>query len=182
MQRAFNDTYLFDQNACTSPHLVIWIGSKLQVKNAKKRFWENLYAFAKDNYKIHTISAINKITTFYSHVIDQNILRLEQKKDNLIWRISLDQLKADLDKYRCDSGYFLEYHAKSFIEISKIINKKYQTLSYYGFSKHELKNFIISTKPFGIDRIVPIGRTMDFSLTWDGYDLVDSLTRKIEVL
>ena len=62
---------------------MIWIGSKLQVKNAKKRFWENLYAFAKDNYKIHTISAINKITTFYSHVIDQNILRLEQKKTTL---------------------------------------------------------------------------------------------------
>ena len=23
----FNDTFLFDQNACTSPHLLLWIGS-----------------------------------------------------------------------------------------------------------------------------------------------------------
>ena len=24
----YNDTYLFDQNACSAPHLVVWLGSK----------------------------------------------------------------------------------------------------------------------------------------------------------
>ena len=33
----------------------------------------------------------------------------------------------------------------------------------------------------GVDRIVPIGRTMDFELIWDGYDLVERLTRTIVV-
>jgi hypothetical protein len=28
-----------------------------------------------------------------------------------------------------------------------------------------------------VDRVVPLGRTMDFSLQWDGYDLVHCLTR-----
>ena len=28
----FNDTYLFDQNACTSPKIIIWIGNK-NIKN-----------------------------------------------------------------------------------------------------------------------------------------------------
>ena len=31
----------------------------------------------------------------------------------------------------------------------------------------------------GIDRIVPIGHTMDFDLLWDGYDLVSQMTRVI---
>ena len=34
----FNDTFLFDQNACTSPHLVIWIGSSKKVERAKNIF------------------------------------------------------------------------------------------------------------------------------------------------
>lgn len=31
----------------------------------------------------------------------------------------------------------------------------------------------------GVDRVVPIGRTMDFDLMWDGYDLVERFTREI---
>ena len=31
----YNDTFLFDQNACTSPHLIIWQGTKKILKNLK---------------------------------------------------------------------------------------------------------------------------------------------------
>jgi len=34
----------------------------------------------------------------------------------------------------------------------------------------------------GVDRIVPIGRTMDMSFYWDGYDLKNILTRVIEIV
>ena len=37
-------------------------------------------------------------------------------------------------------------------------------------------------RPRGVDRIVPIGRTMDFSLMWDGYDLIRSMSRRIDAL
>ena len=29
----------------------------------------------------------------------------------------------------------------------------------------------------GVDRIAPVGHTMDFALTWDGYDLIRTLSR-----
>ena len=32
----YNDTYLFDQNACTSPHLIIWLGSKSNIQSSQK--------------------------------------------------------------------------------------------------------------------------------------------------
>ena len=41
----YNDTYLFDQNACTSPHLVAWIGLKKNVSKAKSLFWDHLNNF-----------------------------------------------------------------------------------------------------------------------------------------
>ena len=34
----------------------------------------------------------------------------------------------------------------------------------------------------GIDRIAPVGHTMDFALTWDGYDLIRTLSRRIAAI
>ena len=100
----------------------------------------------------------------------------------MIFRIKLDSLNGDLDCFRSHSGYFSEYHASSLMDLSKIINKKYQTLAYYGFTKEHLSNVIRKIGPTGIDRIVPIGRTMEFSLVWDGYELINQLSRRIEIL
>ena len=36
--------------------------------------------------------------------------------------------------------------------------------------------------PKGIDRVVPLGRTLDFSLNWDGYDLIYSMSRVLTYL
>ena len=66
-------------------------------------------------------------------------------------------------------------------ELKKIVNKKYQTLTYFGIDSKLLKNFIIKNKLKGIDRIVPVGQSLDISLTWDGYDIISTLSRGIEI-
>ena len=48
--------------------------------------------------------------------------------------------------------------------------------------KNKLKNLIKTIRPSGIDRVVPVGRTMDFSLYWDGNDLIKSFSRTIEII
>ena len=68
------------------------------------------------------------------------------------------------------------------MELSKIVNMKYQTLSYYGFTKENFTNLISKLGPKGIDRIVPIGRTMEFSSVWDGYELINTLSRRIDII
>lgn len=178
----YNDTYLFDQNACTSPHLVVWVGTKANVKKGQSTFWDSLHNIVKDKYRLQPVLAIDKITSFYNQAIQMKGVKLVSTEDNLLWRIGLDDLSGDIDMFRCNSGYFSEYHAVGLSELSKIINRKYQTLAYFGFSKEELTNFIDQVKPSGIDRIVPIGKTMDFSMTWDGYNIIESLSRRVEIL
>jgi len=153
----YNDTYLFDQNACTSPQLVVWVGTEENVKKSQSIFWDNLHNLVKDKYSIQPVLAVDKITNLYNHAIQMPGIKLVGTDDNLLWRIKLDDLSSDIDKFNCNAGYFSEYHASSLLEISKIINRKYQTLAYYGFSKKELAGFIDEPKPSGIDRIVPIG-------------------------
>ena len=39
----YNDTYLFDQNACSAPHLVVWLGKDNNKLRAKEMFWTALH-------------------------------------------------------------------------------------------------------------------------------------------
>jgi hypothetical protein len=180
-QGFYNDTYLFDQNACTAPHLLVWLGTKDNVNKAKHIFWDSLYDIVKLNYTVQPVIAVDKLTSFYNQSVNMNQITKSVTLDNLIWRVELQRLSKNIDEFRCSSGYFSEFHATSLSEIKNIINRKYQTLAYYGISKEELNEFIKYEKPKGIDRIVPIGKTSDFSLNWDGIDLIKTLSRVIEV-
>lgn len=176
----YNDTYLFDQNACSAPHLVVWRGSAEIVKRAKARFWEALYDYTSRKYELADVLAVDKLTAFYSQAVGMDIRR-EAGKDNLIWRVEASALPEDIDTYRCKAGYFTEYRVDDLSGISHIVNRKYQTLAYYGFGRGELESFVADCRPAGIDRIVPIGKTTDFALVWDGYDLIKKLSRIISI-
>ncbi len=180
-QGFYNDTYLFDQNACTSPHLIVWLGSKTNIKKAKTIFWEALQKEVDKKYEFQTIMAIDKLTAFYRQAIEMP-LKKEISIDNKLIRVQLDNLNNQIDDYRCTGGYFSEYDANSLNEIAPIIKNNYQTLAYYGLPKEELEQFVQTNTITGIDRIVPIGQTTDFSLVWDGIDLIYALTRECSVL
>jgi hypothetical protein len=65
--------------------------------------------------------------------------------------------------------------------IAHIINTKYQTLTYFGLKKAQLLDFVVRNRLSGIDRIVPIGSALDIGAIWDGYDIVRSLSRIIDI-
>ena len=58
-------------------------------------------------------------------------------------------------------------------------NKQCQTIAYLG-KKEDLISLITSGIK-GVDRVVPLGKTMDFDMIWDGYNLFESLTRIIKI-
>ena len=51
-------------------------------------------------------------------------------------------------------------------------------LLWFG-KKNKIRNFLISSNLRGVDRIVPIGQALEMDITWDGYNLINSLTREI---
>jgi hypothetical protein len=175
----YNDTFLFDQNACTSPHLIVWLGSDENVSTSKSIFWAHLHDLVKIKYQLQTRYAIDKLATFYHQAFHLDGIKKVEMPDNLIWRIELNALSTDIINYRGNCGYFVEYNATSLAELSKIISRKCQTLAYYGIPKEELIPFTTEQHPNGVDRIVPIGKTSDFSLTWDGYNLIDTLSKTV---
>ena len=100
----------------------------------------------------------------------------------MIYRFQFDKVPLNNDKIRGKWGIFFETEIKSFSKLNNFVNEKYQTLTYFGFSKKVLENLLLKYKFRGIDRIVPVGSSMNLSLIWDGYDLKNILTRNIEIL
>lgn len=177
----YNDTYLFDQNACSAPQLMLWIGTDAEIEEAKDRFWSAMQQYINRKYRLEPILAVDKLSAFYRQAILTDVIK-EDNENNNLWRIKLKDLRSDIPQYRCAGGYFSEYSTNDLNNLAPIITTKYQTLAYFGFSKEELQRFVVKNQIKGIDRIVPIGKTTDFSLTWDGYDLITMLSREITIL
>jgi hypothetical protein len=90
-------------------------------------------------------------------------------------------LPKNIHEIRGRFGYFYEYDAVDIDEVANIVNSKYQTLTYFGVDKLKLRDFVLKNYLLGIDRIVPIGRALDINVIWDGYDILKTLTRIIDV-
>ena len=176
----YNDTYLFDQNACSAPHLIFWTKS-VEIEKAKSIFWTAVHTVVEKKYQFQPVMSIDKLTAFYKQSISVGI-KAERMPDNLIVRADLEQLPKNIDEFRCACGYFSEYTIDTLDEISSIVTEKYQTLAYYGFEQNQLIDFVRSNRLHGLDRIVPFGETTTFDLTWDGYNLINSFTRVVSVL
>ena len=180
-ERFYNDTYLFDQNACSAPHLLCWLGEKENVKKAKEVFWDAVYAYAKAHYQFQDVMAVDKLTALYKQAVAMPMHDVETK-DNVLRRVEIESLPCDIDSFRCAGGYFTECEVESLDDIAPIVLAKYQTLAYYGFEREELEAFVQRNRLTGIDRIVPFGETTAFSLTWDGRDLIQSMSRVVSIL
>lgn len=171
----YNDTFLSDQNACTSPRIVVWSGDRID--EAKEVFWKKEHELVKKKYTYQPIQGVNKLAKIYLIATEQQV-KVEPRQDNLIVRVKVDRITDTLMDYRDNSGYFYEYDCEDILDLIPICNDKHcQTIGYIG--KPDVFFPLIKNGIRGIDRIVPIGKTMDFDLIWDGYDLPAVLTRMI---
>ena len=178
-ERFYNDTYLMDQNACSSPHLIVWQGDEREA--AKERFWTAVYNTVSEKYLLADVNAVNKYFMLCQNAIELNNISSFEKHGNYVYRITLDKVVDSIDSLRGKFGYFYEYDTDNINSIANIVNTKYQTLSYFGIDKSKLLDFVVKNRLLGIDRIVPVGKTLDMDIIWDGYDIVRSLSRNIEV-
>ena len=178
-QDFYNDTYFSDQNACTSPRIVFWTGT--QAARARGEFWTRLHALVKETYNLAAVQSVGKLDAVYQAAAAGDV-RLIPSEDMLLTRLEADTLSETLMDYKYHSGFFYEREIADLSEILPVCGSRCQTLSYYGLTEQQLAAFFRAARPHGIDRAVPIGKTMDFSLTWDGCDLIRTMSRRISIL
>lgn len=177
----YNDTYLTDQNACTSPRLIYWVGEG-DSREASERFFRAMGAYARQRYELPAVTAVDKLTAACRAAMKLEGAEIIPGPDNWVTRVRVKALCPELYELRSPGGFFLEYAAPTLDALRDFVTPRVQTLSYLGLSPEELSRFVLENGLTGVDRIVPVGHTMDFSLVWDGYDLIQTLSRKISAL
>ena len=170
----YTDTYYTDQNACSSPKIVIWTGTA--VENARTKFWSKLDKLVAQDYEMKPIQAVDKYNSFCMLSMIKNKVRLVSD-NNYVVRVEVEELFSELMNYKSSGGYFFEYVAKELNEIIPILKKQCQTISYLGESKEKIKSIVFENGVRGVDRIVPLGQTMGLEFIWDGYKMIESMSR-----
>ena len=179
IQNFYNDTYFSDQNACTSPRIIFWQGKNKEA--AKEDFWKRVHESIINKYELAPVSAVGKLNALYA-VACQKDVKLEKSEDMFITRLKVDRIDEDLMNYKYNCGFYFEKDIENLEEIVNVCDIKCQTLTYFGVNKEDFKDFLEKARPIGIDRIVPMGKSMDFTLVWDGYDLIRQMSRKINII
>ena len=176
----YNDTYIVDQNACSSPHLILWYG-KGDIKLAQKKFWNELDKKVVRDYNMPDVAAIEKYDQLCKDIVLLNEYKGNAIYNQKLYTVELKKLNKNIENLRGKWGYFYEYRIKDISEIKNTISQKFQTITYFGFKKEFMKNFIAKNSNEGIDRAVPIGQALNVGLVWDGYEIISALTRKIVI-
>ena len=174
----YNDTYLMDQNACSSPHLIIW--KKSESKTGRKLFYNELEKVC-GKYNLEDKKTIDKVTRLYEMIAtDDNIVGVESYT-NVLYIAKINQIGNDMSLYRGIFGCFFETDINDITEITGCINSKVQTCVEYGIDEKMLANQVLNGYCTGIDRIVKPGEAMNIGIFWDGYDVIENMSRGITI-
>lgn len=183
----YTDTYYSDQNACSSPRIVIWTKES---REAKKRFWDALKTKVDKEYEMSPIQAVDKQSVFAELAMKSGSISLYKEgqfddSDNKIIVVDADSLALSDNEtimdYKMGGGYFFQYTVSSFDEIIPIMNKKCQTVAVLGLDKNDIVNFLMKKGVRGIDRVVNVGDTMGLEFIWDGYNMIESMSREVYI-
>jgi hypothetical protein len=173
----YNDTFMMDQNACSSPQIILWVNDAPQ---ARVKFWQAVMDKAVD-YDLQDAVAVDKYTKLCGEAITLGNIQHVQRHDNLIYRIELSTLNAQTMHLRGKGGYFYEAALSSYASLYAMVTERFQTLTYFGIDAEVLRANMIAHHVRGVDRIVPIGKAMDIGVMWDGYDLIRQLSRVVHL-
>jgi hypothetical protein len=176
-RRFYNDTFLSDQNACSSPLICIWLGDENLVRKAKDEFWSEFTGYASARYEVPAFQVQAKFELGCRIADLPNFGSITFSKDGLIWRVELAD-PIDLADFKGSCGFFYEARINSVEELSKFFNRHVQTISEYGINREELYELFVSTPFFGAERLVEVGNTLNFDFKWDGNDLLNMLSRE----
>lgn len=180
------DTYNMDQNACASPSLVFWEDGPCPNRaenngwaaRVRRRWWDAVEKSAEE-YELTAHKAAGKFGALCAAALSHDNLGEMSRHGNLIWVVPVERITEEVSELKGRFGLFYECRIETLKELIPAITEKIQTMTFYGYEKEELKEFIRDNRLRGIDRVVPAGQAAAMDLTWDGMNLIERLSREI---
>lgn len=179
--RFYNDTYQMDQNACSSPQLVLWLedgGSP----DCRKLWWEAVAAEAEERYPFGAFQAARKLESLCKYAMTMTeppIAAVKRYRGNRLHVAELEQVPTNPEQLRGGFGLFFESTITGLEELLPSLSPKVQTLVCGGLDCGAVARFLTEHRARGVDRVVSLGQALEIDTIWDGKDLIAGLSRMI---
>ena len=172
----YNDSFTFDQKGCSSPQSIMLYGNLMDNEIFTNLFYTLLEEISEMEYGGDNASLASlKFNQLIGDVIDDKINSF--KNDSAILYFANSSSSKHL-YHSCGGGYFYLNVLSELNDIIHFINNKVQTISYFGLNRNEVEFIANKSAGIGVDRIVPIGKALNFDYIWDGYNLCEELTSR----
>jgi hypothetical protein len=179
VKKFYYDGYTMNQLACNSPHFVFWVGKKNE--RLQNYFWDQLSKIAEKKFLFDDVHIVDKYTNLMENIIIQKDFNKVKMFKNNLYVIDPGKQTKEIENIRGINGTFFQKNINQINDLKQFITKKCQTISYFGFSRNNFKNFLLNNNLLGVDRVVPIGRALEIDIVWDGYEVIKSLSRIISI-
>ncbi len=174
--RMAGDLAPFMQLACSSPHVVHWLGARDEAMAASADFAARLesamaarlgdpdFGWASRRIEHAFIAAAEGRAASMTHF----------PSSTAIHAFGTESAEAE---ELCGGGFLVHVNGGSLEEFAEGLRTNHQTVTYFGLESAELHRLAALAGRAGVDRIVQVGRALDFGPQWDGFDLWADLTR-----
>ena len=125
---------MFDQNACSSPHIIFWYGNNKNYELAKNLFWNSLSSFVDKNYDNTHFKIIYKHSKYTYDVMNLKNIKNVKRYNNDLFVVDLKNVDIPLFNLKGKFGYFYQTKIQSFSKFNKFLSHKIQTLLYFALS------------------------------------------------
>ena len=175
----FNDLFWFDQMACSSPHVVFWVGAVDAAESAARDFEAALQAeVGRRRFDPPVSSAVHRRTYAFGLAASADV-RVSLEHRGFVGVHVRD--RAALDKDVCGGGLFRHVPVARLADVLDFVDEGDQTVTHWGLDGETLREFAAAAGTRGLDRVVPIGEALAFDVVWDGFHLIDDVLRRVRV-
>ena len=180
LHQFYNDIFWFDQMACSSPRILVWCGDAADCQTAASEFLKGLQQeVERRGYRLEPAVRMQKLLFSARAILDQPVTAYQTpgSQFTVLELASLENFRRD----HCGGGLLFQFQTMALDDLAPHVTRQDQTLTYFGFERSEIDRLVARLRGRGLDRIVPIGQALNFSRFWDGYDLLQELTRCIAI-
>ena len=121
LKNFYNDTYEADQNACSSPHIILWYGDKNN--EIKKKFWNKLDLIIRKNYHPPEISSMDNYCKLSKELIENNNISAYKIYNKSLYVIKLKKIYSKIFIEKSKWGFFYECDISNLKDIDYFVKK-----------------------------------------------------------
>jgi len=179
-ERMAADLAPFGQMACSSPHALYWVGAAAETARPRDDFAERPEkAMAAKATEPDLGAATRRINFAFAAAAEGRAEAIRHQAWTTAVYATNPAAAESADA--CGAGLLSHALIVSIDELEAVLRRDHQTITYFGLDTGQRERLARIAGRAGADRLVPVGRALDFGPQWDGYDLWADLTRVVVV-